>query len=197
MAVAKLVNVRIIYTRMLFSAKDGEKYLCTVLIEKDSQAYQALMAALKDAWAAGRQTHGAKAFCENPTLAQVFNRSYIKCDGGLDSKGNPVPEYYAGCIGFTANSRSPVPVIDITGAPVLEGDSRVYDGVRAHVSVDVSPVCRENNPCIGRYLRAVMVLGDGDRIDTGSGGVVSAQDEFSDLIQHGAGTDAFGEVAPF
>lgn len=197
MAVARLVNVRIIYTRMLFSPKDGEKYLCTILIEKNSDAYKVLMGALKEAWAAGRQKNGAKAFCENPTLPQVFNRAYIKEDGGLDSKGNPVPEYYAGCIGFAANSRAPVPVIDITGAPVLEGDSRVYDGVRAHVSVDIAAVCKENNPCIGRYLRAVMVLGNGDRIDTGSGGVVSAQDEFSDLIQHGEGTDAFGEVAPF
>ena len=194
MAVAKLRNVRLIFPKM-WSPNDKGKYLCGVLIEKDSPAYTELMRAIKEAWAAGRQKFGGTSFCENPTLAQVMNRAYLKADGGLDSKGNPVPDYYAGCIGFTGNSRKPIPVIDVTGAPVAEGDQRVYDGQRANVSVDVSAVCKDNNPCIGRYIRSVMILNGGERIDTGFGDNVSAQDEWASEIQPGA--DAFGDIAPF
>lgn len=194
MAVAKLRNVRLIFPKM-WSPNDKGKYLCGVLIEKDSPAYTELMRAIKEAWVAGRQKFGGTSFCENPTLAQVMNRAYLKADGGLDSKGNPVPEYYAGCIGFTGNSRKPIPVIDVTGAPVAEGDQRVYDGQRANVSVDVSAVCKDNNPCIGRYIRSVMILSGGERIDTGFGDNVSAQDEWASEIQPGA--DAFGDIAPF
>lgn len=193
MAVAKLRNVRLLFPR-LWSPNDKGKYLCGVLIVKDSPAYVELMRAIKEAWTAGRQKFGGTSFCENPTLAQILNRAYIKADGGLDSKGNPVPEYYAGCIGFTGNSKKPIAVIDVTGAPVQEGDARVYDGQLANVSLDISPVCKDNNPCIGRYVRSVMVLSGGERIDTGYGDNVSAQDEWADEIQPGA--DAFGEV-PF
>lgn len=193
MAVAKLRNVRLLFPKMWTPDEKG-KYMCGVLIAKDSPAYADLMRAIKEAWTAGRQKFGGQSFCENPTLAQIYNRSYIKADGGLDSKGNPVPEYYAGCIGFTGNSRTPIEVIDVTGAPVQEGDARVYDGQRANVSLDISPVCKENNPCIGRYVRTVMILSGGERIDTGFGAKVSAADEWADEIQPGA--DAFGEV-PF
>lgn len=195
MAVARLMNVRLIFPKM-WTPNDKGKYLCGILIPLNSPAYGALMAAIKEAWADGRQKHGGKAFCENPTLAQVYNRAYIKAEGMLDSQGNTAPSYYAGCIGFTANAHKAVPVIDVTGALVPEGDNRVYDGVLANVSLDISPVNKANNPCIGRYLRSVMILNGGDRIDTGSGGSVSAQDEWADIIQPG-GTDAFGEVAPF
>ena len=178
----------------MWSPNEKGKYLCGVLVAKDSPAYAELMRAIKEAWIAGRQKFGGQSFCENPTLAQIFNRAYIKSDGGLDSKGNPVPEYYAGSIGFTGNSRKPIAVIDVTGAPVQEGDARVYDGQLANVSLDISPVCKDNNHCIGRYVRSVMLLSGGERIDTGYGDNVSAQDEWADEIQPGA--DAFGEV-PF
>lgn len=193
MAVAKLRNVRLLFPKM-WSPNEKGKYLCGVLVAKDSPAYAELMRAIKEAWIAGRQKFGGQSFCENPTLAQIFNRAYIKSDGGLDSKGNPVPEYYAGSIGFTANARKPVAVIDVTGSPVQEGDARVYDGQRANVSLDISPVCKDNNPCIGRYVRSVMVLSGGEKIDTGFSDNVSAVDEWADEIQPGA--DAFGEV-PF
>lgn len=193
MAVAKLLNVRLLFPKM-WSPNEDDKYVCSVLVAKDSPAYAELMRAIKEAWIAGRQKFGEQSFCENPTLAQIFNRSYIKSDGGLDSKGNPVPEYYAGCIGFTGNSRNPIEVIDVTGAPVQEGDARVYDGQRANVSLDIIPVCKNKNPCIGRYLRTVMVLSGGEKIDTGFYAKVSAVDEWADEIQPGA--DAFGEV-PF
>lgn len=193
MAVAKLRNVRLLFPKM-WSPNDKGKYLCGVLIAKDSPAYAELMRAIKEAWTAGRQKFGGTSFCENPTLAQIYNRAYIKADGGLDSKGNPVPEYYAGCIGFTGNSRKPIAVIDVTGAPVQEGDARVYDGQLANVSMDISPVCKDNNPCIGRYVRSVMVLSGGERIDTGYGDTVSALDEWADEIQ--PGDDAFSAV-PF
>ena len=148
MAVAKLRNVRLIFPKM-WSPNDKGKYLCGVLIEKDSPAYTELMRAIKEAWAAGRQKFGGTSFCENPTLAQVMNRAYLKADGGLDSKGNPVPEYYAGCIGFTGNSRKPIPVIDVTGAPVAEGDQRVYDGQRANVSVDIIGAIAQSVAAVG------------------------------------------------
>ena len=193
MAVAKLRNVRLLFPKM-WTPTDKGKYLCGVLIAKDSPAYVELMRAIKEAWTAGRQKFGGTSFCENPTLAQIYNRAYIKADGGLDSKGNPVPEYYAGGIGFTANSRKPIAVIDVTGAPVQEGDARVYDGQLANVSMDIVPVCKDNNPCIGRYVRSVMVLSGGERIDTGYGDTVSALDEWADEIQ--PGDDAFSAV-PF
>lgn len=193
MAVAKLKNVRLLFPKM-WTPNDKGKYLCGILIAKDSPAYAELMRAIKEAWTAGRQKFGGQSFCENPTLAQIFNRAYIKVEGGLDSKGNPVPEYYQGCIGFTGNSKKPIPVIDVTGSPVQEGDARVYDGQLANVSLDISPVCTESNSCIGRYIRAVMILSNGERIDTGSNSVVSAQDEWAYEIQPGA--DAFGEI-PF
>ena len=193
MAVAKLINVRLLFPKM-WRQTDKGKYLCGVLIAKDSPAYVELMRAIKEAWTAGRHKFGGTAFCENPTLAQIYNRAYIKSDGGLDSKGNPVPEYYAGCIGFTGNSNKPIAVIDVTGAPVQEGDARVYDGQFANVSLDISPVCGDNNHCIGRYVRSVMVLSGGERIDTGYGNTVSALDEWADEIQ--PGYDAFSGV-PF
>lgn len=193
MAVAKLRNVRLLFPEM-WSPNDNGKYLCGVLIAKDSPAYAELMRALKEAWTAGRQKFGVTSYCENPTLAQIYNRAYIKADGGLDSKGNPVPEYYAGCIGFTGNSKKPIAVIDVTGAPVQEGDARVYDGQLANVSLDIVPVCKGNNPCIGRYVRSVMVLSGGERIDTGYGDTVSALDEWADEIQ--TGEDAFSAI-PF
>ena len=193
MAVAKLINVRLLFPKM-WSPNDKGLYLCGVLIAKDSPAYVELMRAIKEAWTAGRQKFGGTSYCENPTLAQIYNRAYIKADGGLDSKGNPVPDYYAGCIGFTGNSRKPIAVIDVTGAPVQEGDARVYDGQIANVSMDIVPVCKDNNPCIGRYVRAVMVLSGGERIDTGYGYTVSALDEWADEIQHS--DDAFSSI-PF
>lgn len=193
MVVAKLRNVRLLFPKMWTPNEKG-KYLCGVLIAKDSHAYAELLRAIKEAWTAGRQKFGGTSFCENPTLAQIYNRAYIKADGGLDSKGNPVPDYYAGCIGFTANSRKPIAVIDVTGAPVQEGDARVYDGQLANVSMDIAPVCKDNNPCIGRYVRAVMVLSGGERIDTGLGGTVSAMDEWADEIQ--PSDDAFNAI-PF
>ena len=107
MAVAKLLNIRLLFPKM-WSPDENGKYLCGVLVAKDSPAYAELMRAIKEAWIAGRQKFGGTSFCENPTLAQIFNRAYIKSDGGLDSKGNPVPEYYAGSIGFTANARKQI-----------------------------------------------------------------------------------------
>lgn len=193
MAVAKLRNVRLLFQKMWSPDGDG-KYRCGVLIAKDSPAYADLMRAVKEAWTAGRQKFGGQSFCESPTLAQIYNRAYIKADGGLDSRGNPVPDYYAGCIGFTGNSSRPIAVIDVTGAPVQEGDARVYDGQLANVSLDIVPVCKDNNPCIGRYVRSVMVLSGGKRIDTGYGIAVSALDEWADEIQTEA--DAFSEI-PF
>lgn len=181
MAIAKLKNVRILFPKM-WTPNDRGKYLCGILIKKDSPAYKELMRAIGEAWAAGRAKYGKDSFCENPTLAQFMNRAYIKVDGGLDSKGNPVPEYYAGCIGFTGNSRQPVPVIDTTGTTVTEGDTRVYDGQNAHVSLDISPVKKDNNPCIGRYLRSIMILSDGEHIDTGNGGSFNVSNEWVDEI---------------
>lgn len=193
MAVAKLIHVRLLFPKMWAPNEKG-KYLCSVLIAKESPAYVELMRAIKEAWTAGRQKFGVASFSENPTLDQIYNRAYIKADGGLDSKGNPVPEYYAGCIGFTGNSRNPVAVIDVTGAPVQEGDARVYDGQLANVSMDISPVCKNNNPCIGRYVRSVMILSGGERIDTGYSDTVSALDEWADEIQ--PSDDAFSAI-PF
>ena len=46
MAVAKLRNVRLIFPKM-WSPNDKGKYLCGVLIEKDSPAYTELMRAIK------------------------------------------------------------------------------------------------------------------------------------------------------
>jgi hypothetical protein len=40
-----------------------------------------------------------------------------------------------------------------------------------------------------------MILSGGERIDTGFGDNVSAQDEWASEIQPGA--DAFGDIAPF
>ena len=190
MAVAKLRNVRLLFPKM-WTPNDKGKYLCGILIPVDSPAYKELLRAIAEAWKAGREKHGASSFCENPTLAQIYSRAYIKSDGGLDSKGNPVPDYYAGCIGFTANSRKPCSVIDVTGAHVAEGDARVYDGQLANVSLDISPVKKDNNPCIGRYLRSIMVLGGGERIDTGFSD--DGADDWKDDVQ--ADADAFGDLS--
>ena len=191
MAIAKLRKVRIIFPR-LWTPNDKGKYLCNVLIPKDSPAYQEIMRAMKEAWAAGRDKFGADSFCQNPTMAQLLNRAYVKVEGGLDSKGNPVPEYYAGCIGFCANARKPVPVIDAGGNPVADGDSRVYDGQIANVSLDISAVKKDNNPCLGRYLRSVMILSGGDKIDTGYSDQIDAASEWADEIT----PDAF-DCVPF
>ena len=198
MAVAKLKNVRIVYPRM-FTPNEKGKYTVGVLIRTDSDAYKILMKAVGEAWKAGREKHGAQQFCENPTRAQVMNRAYCKEGGGLDSKGNPVPEWYDGCIGFTANSREPVQVIDRRGLPVKEGDPSIFDGQVAHVSIDVQPVYKEGNPCIGRYLRCIMIVGGGERIETGSGGEINAAAEFAEDIDPNAPTeqdafDAFCDV---
>ena len=168
MAIAKLRKVRIIFPR-LWTPNDKGKYLCNVLIQKDSPAYQEIMRAMKEAWAAGRDKFGADSFCQNPTMAQFLNRAYVKVEGGLDSKGNPVPDYYAGCIGFCANARKPVPVIDAGGNPVSEGDSRVYDGQFATVS-----------------------LAGGDKSDTGYSDQIDAASEWADEIT----PDAF-DCVPF
>lgn len=180
MAIVKLRNIRIIFPR-IWNANENGKYTCGLLIEKDSQAYKDLMKGLQEAWAAGRAKHGATSFCENPRLEQLFNRAFIKQDGGLDCHGNPVPDYYAGCIGFTANSREPVPMIDVTGARVNDNDTRVYDGQNAHVSLDIVAVKGQNTPCVGRYLRSIMLLSGGERINTGFNGGDPAADFASDI----------------
>lgn len=200
MAVAKLKNVRIVFPRM-FTPNERGKYTAGVLIRQDSDAYKSFMTAVSEAWKAGRDKYGAQQFCPNPTRAQVLNRAYCKESGGLDSKGNPVPSYYDGCIGFTVNSKDPAQVIDKRGLPVKDGDARVYDGQFAHVSVDIQPVYKEGNPCIGRYLRCVMILDGGERIETGSGGAIDAASEFAEDIDPNApagndGFDAFDQV-PF
>ena len=197
MAVAKLRNVRIVYPKM-FTPNERGKYTCGLLIQKDSDAYKAFMKAVADAWKAGREKYGAQQFCENPTRAQVFSRAYCKEDGGLDNKGNPVPEWYAGSIGFTANAKAPVQVIDKRGLPVHDGDASIFDGQIAHVSIDVQPVYKEGNPCIGRYLRCIMIVGGGERIETGSAGEINAAAEFAEDIDPNADTadsfDAFADV---
>ena len=197
MAIAKLKNVRIVLPRM-FEPNDKGKYLCGVLVRKDSPAYQELMRAIAEAWRAGRDKFGGDSFCQNPTIPQIMNRAYMKAEGGLDSKGNPVPDYYAGCVGFTANARKPVAVIDVSGAPISAGDARVYDGQNAHVSLDISPVKKDNNPCIGRYLRSIMILSGGERIDTGFSDQIDAASEWRDEIDT-TGSDAFDafDCAPF
>lgn len=86
MAIAKLRRVRIIFPR-LWTPNDKGKYLCNVLIQKDSPAYQEIMRAMKEAWTAGRDKFGADSFCQNPTMAQLLNRAYVKFEGGLDSRG--------------------------------------------------------------------------------------------------------------
>lgn len=198
MAVAKLKNVRIVYPKM-FTPNERGKYTVGVLIRQDSDAYKEFMRAVSEAWKAGRDKFGAQQFCPNPTRAQVFNRAYCKEGGGLDSKGNPVPEWYDGCIGFTANSKTPAQVIDRRGLPVKDGDAAIYDGQIAHVSIDVQPVYKEGNPCIGRYLRCIMIVGGGERIETGSSGEINAAAEFAEDIDPNApaddaGFDAFAEV---
>lgn len=187
MAVAKLKNVRIVYPKM-FSPNEKGKYTVGLLIKTDSDAYKEFMRAVAEAWKAGRDKYGAQQFCQNPTRAQVLNRAYCKEGGGLDSKGNQVPEFYEGCIGFTANSRQPVQVIDKRGMPIKDGDARVYDGQVAHVSLDVSAVYQEGNPCIGRYLRCVMIADGGEHIDTGSNRSIDAAAEFADEIDPNAPT---------
>lgn len=182
----------------MFTPNERGKYTCGLLIQKDSEAYKAFMKAVSEAWKAGREKYGAQQFCENPTRAQVFNRAYCKEDGGLDSKGNPVPEWYSGAIGFTANAKTPVQVIDKRGLPVHDGDANIFDGQIAHVSIDVQPVYKEGNPCIGRYLRCIMIVGGGERIETGSAEEINAAAEFAEDIDPNADTadsfDAFADV---
>lgn len=199
MAVAKLRNVQIIFPK-LFEANDNGKYTVGVLIKTDSEAYKEFMRATAEAWKAGREKFGQQQFCQNPTRAQVFNRAYVKEGGGLDSQGKPVPEYYDGCIGFTCNSKKPVQVIDKRGVPVHEGDASIFDGQLAHVSIDVVPVYQQGNPCVGRYLRCVMIVGGGSRIETGSSRDIDARSEFADDIDTSAaptdddGYDAFANI---
>lgn len=199
MAVAKLKDVRIIFPRMFTPTNERGKYTVGVLIRQNSEAYKSFMGAVAEAWKAGRDKFGAQQFCQNPTRAQVLNRSYCKESGGLDSKGNPVPDYYEGCIGFTVNSKDPIQAIDIRGLPVKEGDQRIYDGQLAHVSIDVVPLYKEGNPCIGRYARCVMILDGGERIETGSAGAIDAASEFADEIDPNAQVgdaafDAFDQI---
>ena len=191
MAVAKLKNVRIVFPRM-FTPNERGKYTVGVLVGLESDAYKSFMSAVAEAWKAGRDKFGAQQFCQNPTRAQVLNRSYCKEGGGLDSKGAPVPGYYDGNIGFTVNSKDPIQVIDRRGLPVKDGDARVYDGQLAHVSIDVVPLYKEGNPCIGRYARCVMLLDGGERIETGASGAVDAASEFADEIDPNASTGDMG-----
>ena len=200
MAIAKLRNVQIIFPKF-FESNDNGKFTVGVLIKTDSEAYKEFMKAVAEAWKAGREKFGQQQFCPNPTRAQVFNRAYVKEGGGLDSQGRAVPEYYEGCIGFTCNSKKPVQVIDKRGLPVKDGDASIYDGQLAHVSIDVVPVYQQGNPCVGRYLRCVMIVGGGERIDTGSGRDVDARNEFAEDIDTSAapadgndGFDAFADV---
>lgn len=198
MAFVKLKNVRLVYPRFFEPNEDG-KYSVVVLVPQGSEAAKALQAALMDAWSAGRAKFGAAKYCENPTGTQIYARSYIKTAGGLDTKGNPVPDWYEGFIGFNASTKKPVPVIDRTGAPVVKGSPLVYSGAQAMVTVDVAPVEGGGNFCIGRYLRCVMMLEGGDPISVDGAAPISATSDFADDIDTTAGTsaadyDAFDQI---
>lgn len=188
MAQVTLKNIRIVFPRLAEPNEKG-KYTLGVLIPIDSEAHRAFMAAVGEAWRAGRQKYGEQQFCPNPTRAQVYNRCYVKESGGIDSQGRAVPEWYDGHIGFTANAKKPVRVIDRRGNDIPRDSSDIYDGQLASVSLDISPVYQEGNPCVGRYLRAVLILGGGERIETGSGGSVDPRAEFADQIEPDAGAD--------
>lgn len=187
MAFAKLKNITLVFPRF-FEANDDGKYSTIVLIPKGSEAEKAFQAALMAAWAAGREKFGDKKYCQNPSGAQVYAKAYIKLPGGLDSKGNPNHDWYDGHIGFNASSRKPVPVIDKTGAPVSKDDPRLYNGTRANITLDISPVEGSGNYCIGRYLRCVMVLDGGEQMQIGDSKPINAASDFAeDIESDGAG----------
>ena len=71
MAVAKLRNVRLLFTRMRSPNEKG-KYLCGVLVAKDSPAYAELMRAIKEAWIAGRQKFVLASFANCEEADQIF-----------------------------------------------------------------------------------------------------------------------------
>lgn len=201
MAFAKLKNVKLVYPRFYEPNEDG-KYSVVVMIPRGSEAEKAFQAALLSAWSAGRDKFGDKKYCQNPTGAQLYAKAYIKIAGGLDSKGNPIPDWYDGHIGFNASSKKAVPVIDKTGAPIAKGDARLFSGALANVTLDVAPVEGSGNYCIGRYLRCVMVIDGGEPMAIGDSAPINAASDFADEIESAPGNpasvfDAFDDVIPY
>lgn len=181
--VIKLRNVRMMYPHLASVDKTG-KYSVGVLVEKNSEMYRTLMAKLREAWSEGADRYGKAQFEPNPTDSRILRASYMRIGGTEDAKGRPMPAWMDGYICFGATSHDPRPVVDGNLEPVNAGDSNVcYSGQLCNVSLDLAayPKAESYDSGIGRYLRSVVVLGNGERIVTQSGGFTDIVDEWSDM----------------
>lgn len=176
--VVKLRNVRMVYPH-LDSADKWGKFSVGVMVPKGLDAYKALLAGLKDAWAEGADKFGRAQFENNPTESRLLRAAYIRVGGTEDAKGRPLPEWMDGYVQFGASSQTPAPVVDENLEPVVASDPAVcYSGQNCHISLDLAAFSNQeaHNSGISRYLRSVVVLGGGEKIATSVNG-------FTDIVE--------------
>lgn len=174
--IVKLLNVRLAYPKFYELDEKSKKYGCLVLIPKGSPAEAALMDGIKRAWAQGAETFGKASFPANPSNALLVRRAYLKVGGGCDFQGNDLPDWYEPYIGCNLKTRNKPVIVQSDLTPADPED--LFNGQIVDVSVLFMPLNKENNPCIGHYLRSVRVVGGGEPLNIGGNNTIDIQKEW-------------------
>lgn len=183
-----LTNVRLSYTHLdkPYSNQPGQeaKYSATILVPKNNPANRAKIdAAIAAATQRAIEKYG-KAFPAAPKV------SVHDGDGVRPSDGQPFGEECKGMWVFTASSKSPVTVVDISLQPILDATA-IYSGMYANVGVTFFGYSAPQNKGIGVALDNVQKTQDGEPL---GGQRASAEDDFAGLT---APTPAAPQYPPY
>lgn len=144
------------------------KYSVTVLIPKSDVATKSRIDA---AIAAATQNGVSK--CWNGVKPPIVAIPVYDGDGVRPTSGEPFGAECKGCWVFTASSKQPPQVVDLSLNPIINA-SEVYSGCYARVNVNFFPYNSNGKRGIGCGLNCVQKLEDGEPL----GGCVSAAEAF-------------------
>lgn len=144
------------------------KYCVTILIPKsDIATKQRIDAAIAAATQAGISK------CWNGTKPPIVAIPIYDGDGVRPTSGEPFGDECKGCWVFTASSKQPPQVVDLSLNPIIT-PSDVYSGCYARVNVNFFPYNSNGKRGIGCGLNAVQKLEDGEPL----GGGISVAEAF-------------------
>lgn len=157
-----------LFTPYAHQAAQEPKYSVTVLVPKSDVATKSRIDA---AIAAATQNGISK--CWNGVKPPIVAIPVYDGDGVRPTSGEPFGDECKGCWVFTASSKQPPQVVDLSLNPIINA-SEVYSGCYARVNVNFFPYNSNGKRGIGCGLNCVQKLEDGEPL----GGGISAAEAF-------------------
>lgn len=169
-----LKNVRItfpnVYEARAVTGGDNPRYSASFLLEKGSENYTKLVAAMKEV---ALEKWGPKG--DQTLKALVAGQKVCLRDG--DTKADAYP-YYAGLYFVSAANKEKPTVFDEQQKAIGPESGKPYSGCYVNASVSIWAQDNQYGKRINASLRGVQFWADGERL---SGGGVATEDEFAEI----------------